>query len=121
MIDFNTEDMSHPAVIVGLVVVCSLLWRLVSFLFEKITHHKDRADELIKESLRNIEKKLDATNSKLSELHADFIVVATKVDKLDDKVNNIQIEVRTMDDILNDLCRDVAVHTEKIKNLENRK
>jgi hypothetical protein len=113
MIDFTTEDLSHPVIIVGLVIVCCLLWRGISYLFSRITHSKDKVNDAIVEQLREL-------NDKFTELLTDVRIMRVKSLNIEDDIKVTNESVKKISCTVAEHSKMLAVHSEKIKNLERK-
>ena len=111
MVGLNTNDLSHPVVIVGLVVVCCFLWQIISVLFERITHCKEKQNGAIIEQLRTL-------NDKLTELIVDVRLISSHALKLEDDIKSLNHNIQNIGKTVGEHSKTLAVHTEKISNLE---
>jgi len=111
MVGLNTNDLSHPVVIVGLVVVCCFLWQIITVLFEKITHSKEKQNNAIIEQMREM-------NNKLTDIYCDVRVLSGKLNKFEDDIFSINKNVLEINKTVGEHSKTLAVHTEKISNLE---
>ena len=107
------DDLYHPVIIVGLVLVCSLLWRLISYLFVKLTHKEEKANKVIVEELREL-------NKKVSELITCVTVLTGKSSDFNDALKHTNFSLKQAKEQLHEHSKILAIQTEKLKHLESR-
>ena len=115
MIGYSYEEIAQsPTAIIAIVLACVILTKVASYLFEKLTHSKEKQGVAIVKQLQQL-------NEKLTELITDVRVLTHKSSDFEDDLKHVNYSLKQAKEQLHEHSKIIAIQTEKIKNLENRK
>jgi hypothetical protein len=113
MLDIQ-DVVNNPVFALLLLVACATLWQVVSVLFERITHSKEKQNSAIIEQLRTL-------NDKLTELIIDVKIISNHSLKLENDIKSLNDNAKNIGITVGEHSKTLAIHSEKIKNLEKQK